>query len=210
MFTSDIYTIKYSKAELEFKAAAQIFAAILLGLIAFLSAKDPIGSTLWVSIALVIAFFACLNLHKLIFQTQKAILVIAPEGIKDIRLGPDFIPWAAIEKIDVHGPRLSAATLFLGFGLIMVAALFLTDGGVYAGSGDGGQPKHHIWLLIAPGQRVAGQMRGFTRSIKNVNTDTQQVCIATSNLTHGKQRILDLLRGFHARYATVANAENVA
>lgn len=204
MSTSETYTIEYANSALGSEAAAYIFFTILLVFIAFLSRSHIITSIAWISLALITACLAVVALLKLIFRARKAILIISPEGIKDARLGSDFIPWDDIEKIDVPAPRRSLWTvlgiIFLGLCLFVVA-ITLTDGVFsFVEPLDWSQPNHHIWLLLAPGRSVTRKLRDSKHSIRPAAEDMQHVCIPVSDLTYGKQRLLELMVKFHARY----------
>jgi translation initiation factor IF-1 len=154
-----------------------------------------------------------MSLLKLIFQGRTAVLIISPEGIKDTRLGSDFIPWDDIEKIDVPAPRRSLG-MMLGIILLglclFVVAIILTDGvAPFVEPVDWSQPNHHIWLLLAPGHRVTGKLRGSKRRIRLLAEDMQHVCIAVSDLTYRKQGLLELIVKFHQRYKKTEKTEKV-
>ncbi|MGG6895362.1 MULTISPECIES: hypothetical protein [Rhizobium] len=211
MSTSETYRIEYANSALGSEAAAYIFFTVVLVFIAFLSRSNIITSIAWISLALMTAYVAVMALLKLIFQGRKAILIISPEGIKDARLGSDFIPWDDIEKIDVPAPRRSLG-MMLGIILLglclLVIAIILSEGALFsADTLDWSRPDHHVWLLLAPGRRITGQLRGAKRSIRQVAGDMQHVGIAVSDLTYEKPGLLELIVKFHARYKKVEKTE---
>ncbi|NTF41695.1 hypothetical protein A6U86_03225 [Rhizobium sp. AC27/96] len=214
MSTSETYTIEYDNSALGYKAATYIFLTILIAFIAYLSRSDIITSMAWISLALLTACGAFVTLHKLIFRARAAILVISPEGIKDTRLGSDFIRWADIEKIDVPTPRKSLGiilgAMLLGF-CVIVVAIVLSEGAIVGvESLSWSQPNRHVWLRLAPGYRVIGQLRGSRRHIRQGAEDIQHVCIVISDLTYGKQGLLELMAKFHARYTKTEKTEDAA
>jgi hypothetical protein len=214
MSTSETYTIEYANSALGYKAAAYIFLTILIAFIAFLSRSYIITSMAWISLALLTACVAFVTLRKLIFQARTAILVISPQGIKDARLGSDFIRWADIEKIDVPAPRQSLGiilgTMLLGF-CVIVVAIVLSEGAIVGvESLDWSQSNRHVWLRLAPGYRVVGQVRGSRRRIRQGAEDMQHICIVISDLTYEKQGLLELMVKFHARYTKTEKTEDAA
>lgn len=213
MVISDTYTVEYANSELGYKAVSHIFFTALIAFVAFISRNDVIASFAWISLASITAYVALMTLNKLIFRGRKAILVISPEGIKDVRLGPGFIPWDDIEKIDVPAPRrslgMTLGIMFLGFCLIVVAIILSDTGAIGIESLDWSQPNHHIWLLLTPRRRVTKKLRGSKDGIRLVAGDMQHVCIAVSDLTHRKQGLLELIVKFHQRYKKAEKTEKV-
>ena len=214
MSTSETYRIEYDNSALGSEAAAYIFFTVGLVFIAFLSRSDIITSIAWISLALMTAYVAVKALLKLIFQVRKAIVIISPKGIKDARLGSDFIPWDDIEKIDVPAPRRSLGKMLgiilLGFCLLVVA-IILSEGGVIPVEAlDWSRPDHHVWLLLAPGRRIMGQLRSSKHLVRQVTGDMQHVCIAVSDLAYQKLELLELIVKFHARYKKAEKTEVVA
>ncbi|WP_459459226.1 hypothetical protein [Rhizobium sp. No.120] len=204
MSTSETYRIEYDNSALGSEAAAHIFFTVLLVFIAFLTRGHIITSIAWISLALMTAYVAVKALLKLIFQARKAILIISPKGIKDARLSSDFVPWDDIEKIDVPTPRRSLGKMLgiilLGFFLLVVTIILSESAVIPIEAFDWSRPDHHVWLLLAPGHRITGQLRSSKHLVRQVTGNMQHVCIAVSDLTYQKPELLKLMVKFHARY----------
>lgn len=177
MSPSETCEIGYAPAKLKSKFLFQIFIAVVCLWIAidnFSTVKNLLQLALAAPAAPVFGWYGCRDLYSLLFDASKAIVTIGPDGVRDVRLGPDFVAWSEIERFDHVKP--SAIRMISMMILTLVASLAFETCSNFTD-----EEESRILLCL------------HSRGRKTV--------IETSGLTISKQRLLDMLKALHGRYA---------
>jgi hypothetical protein len=100
--TNGTIEICQSRAQMAWGAVAAAIVTVMSGVVA--RHPDPGFGVVTIAfgVAGVVFFGMCTALLIWRLLTTRVVLTLAPEGIRDVRLAREFIPWSAIEGVSIY------------------------------------------------------------------------------------------------------------
>ncbi|MBB5572225.1 MULTISPECIES: hypothetical protein [Rhizobium] len=218
MSASETHSFQYFMPELHLKTVLQIS---LMGLLLFLLVvpnTDAAFKLLLILLLLPVSFYVVVALRTITSQSNSAIVTIGPEGILDSRFGLGFIPWSAIEHIDVDAlkfePNSPNAEIlrFISRGTLRLLAMSGLYGKLTIPSDlslSKYRDRRNIKFWLRSGVHLEQTTPAARLRIKDNKDGTQRVYIAMANLSVSRKELLDLMLAFHKQYASAAPATPV-